>query len=171
MGGNAGQTDGAMVDRAWRGYDPRAMVPWLALAAALSAVLLSGRWYIRDLSELADRAGALAVYGMALAVWPGLLAVLLYRAVTYTYRLTDRALLLDRGPLARPQPPVPLGELAGAAAEVGWLGRRLGVGRVILKTQDGRAVRLTGVRDPQRFVEAVRAAAAEAKAAAQPATA
>jgi hypothetical protein len=139
------------------------MVPGLALAGGVSVVLLSGRWYLEDLSGLADRAGALAVYGMALAVWPGLLAVLLYRAVTYTYRLTDRAILIDRGPLARPEPPVRLAELTGVEAGAGWLGRRLGVGWVTLAV-GGRTVRLTGVRYPEAFAEQIRTAAKPAGA-------
>lgn len=155
MGRTPDLPDLAMADRAWRGYDPRAMVPGLTLAAAASIVLLSGRWYLEDLSGLADRAGALAVFGMALAVWPGLLAVLLYRAVTYTYRLTDRAVLIDRGPLARPEPPVRLAELTGVTAGAGWLGRRLGVGWVTLAA-GGRTVRLTGVRCPGAFAEQIR---------------
>jgi hypothetical protein len=139
------------------------MVPLLTLAAAASVVLLTGRWYLEDLSGLADRAGALAVYGIALAVWPGLLGVLLYRSVTYTYRLTDRAVLIDRGPLARPHPPVPLAELSGVAAGAGWLGRRLGVGWVLLAAGK-RTVRLSGVRDPDTFAEAIRAARGRAGA-------
>jgi uncharacterized membrane protein YdbT with pleckstrin-like domain len=151
-----------LTDLSWRGYDPRAAVPQLAVAAAASAALLSGRWYLEELSELADRAGALAVYALVLAVWPGLLAVVLYRTVTFTYRLTDRALLLDRGSLFRPEPPVWLADVTAVTAGASWLGRRLGVGWVRVAT-DGRTVRLTGVRDPGAFAVAVRAAVETAR--------
>src|SRR5437879_4135584 len=114
--------DPAMTDVAWRGYDGRALLPAVAVAAAASVVLLSGRWYLAELSWLADRAGALAVFGLAVAVWPGLIAVLLYRAVTYTYRLTDRAVLVDRGFLARPEPPVWLAEVTAVEAGAGGVG-------------------------------------------------
>ena len=166
MGQNDGPADGALVDRAWRGYDPRAGFPAVVAAAAASAALLYGRWALPGLSEFADRAGALAVYAMVLAVWPGLLAVLLYRAVTYTYRLTDRAVLIDRGPLNRPEPPVWLADLAGVGVGVGWLGRQLRVGRVVLREAGGREVTLTGVRHPTGFAAAVREAAAKVKSAA-----
>jgi membrane protein YdbS with pleckstrin-like domain len=149
--------DRALAERDWWGYDPRAMFPAVAAAAAASAVVLSGRWYLEDLSWLADRAGALAVFGLAVAVWPGLVAVLLYRAVTYTYRLTDRAVLVDRGFLSRPEPPVWLAELTGVEPGAGWVGRQLGVGWVKLAT-GGRVVRLTGVRHPEAVAEAIRAA-------------
>jgi membrane protein YdbS with pleckstrin-like domain len=134
------------------------MLPGLAAAAAASVVLLSGRWYLEELSELVDRAGALAVYAMTLAVWPGLLAVLLYRTVTFTYRLTDRMVLIDRGSLFRPEPPVSLAEIAAVTVGSRWLGRRLGVGSVVLTTAAGREVRLTGVRDPAGFADAIRKA-------------
>jgi membrane protein YdbS with pleckstrin-like domain len=154
--------DRALADRGWWGYDPRAMVPAVAAAAAASVALLSGRWYLEGLSWLADRAGALAVFGLAVAVWPGLIAVLLYRAVTYTYRLTDRAVLIDRGFLARPEPPVWLTDLTAAEAGAGWLGRQLGVGWVKL-TAGGRAVRLTGVRRPSELAAKIRETARESE--------
>jgi hypothetical protein len=147
--------DRALADRGWWGYDPRAMFPAVAVAAAASAVVLSGRWYLEDLSWLADRAGALAVFGLAVAVWPGLVAVLLYRCVTYTYRLTDRAVLIDRGSLSRPEPPVWLAELTGVETGSTWLG----VGWVKL-TAGGRVVRLVGLRHPEAVAEAIRTAAA-----------
>ena len=148
-----------MADCAWRGYDPRAMVPGLAVAAVISALLVSGRWYLDDLSRFADRVGALAVYAMALAVWPGLIVVLVYRCVTYTYRLTDRAVLIDRGFRFRPEPHVLLADLTGVTSGCSWLGRRLGVGWVQLAI-GGRVVKLSGVRNPAAFAEAIRAAAA-----------
>jgi membrane protein YdbS with pleckstrin-like domain len=149
--------DGALTDLAWRGYDWRAAVPAVAAAAAVSAAVLSGRWYLDDLSELADRAGALAVFALAVAVWPGLLAVFLYRAVTYTYRLTDRAVLIDRGFRGRPEPPVWLADLTRVESGAGPVGRWLGVGWVQL-TAAGRAVRLTGVRRPEEFAAEILAA-------------
>jgi hypothetical protein len=166
VGHNQGPADRALLDRAWRGYDPRAAFPAVAAAAVASAVLLYGRWALPDLSDFAERAGALAVYAMVLAVWPGLLGLLLYRAVTYTYRLTDRAVLIDRGPLNRPELPVWLAELAGVEVVAGWLGRQLGVGWVVLRESGGRVIVLTGVRHPAEFAAAVRDAVARLKSAA-----
>jgi membrane protein YdbS with pleckstrin-like domain len=156
---NGRTDDRALADRGWWGYDPRATIPAVAAAAAASVVVLYGRWNLEGLSWLAERAGALAVFGLAVAVWPGLVAVLLYRAVTYTYRLTDRAVLIDRGFLWRPEPPVWLAELTGVEVRVGWVGRQLGVGTVRL-TAGGRVVKLTGVRHPGAVAKAIRAAAA-----------
>jgi membrane protein YdbS with pleckstrin-like domain len=154
--------DGALTDLTWRGYDWRAAIPAVAAAAAVSAAVLSGRWYLEDLSDLADRAGALAVFALAVAVWPGLLAVFLYRTVTYTYRLTDRAVLIDRGFRARPESPVWLAELTRVEAGAGPVGRWLGVGWVEL-TVRGRTVRLTGVCRPEEFAAEILAAARECR--------
>lgn len=155
----------SLIDEAWLGYDPRAAVPHLAAAGAVSAVLLAGRWYLEDLSELADRVGAFAVYAVTLAAWPGLLAVLLYRVVTFTYRLTDRAVLIEWGFLFRPEPPVWHADVVGVASGADWLGRKLGVGWVRLTAADGRVVRLAGVRNPGRFAGEVWAAVERARAA------
>jgi hypothetical protein len=152
-------------DRAWRGYDPRAAVPVVGVAAAVSAALLAGRWYLADLSGLADRGAALAVYALVLAGWSGLVAGVLYRSVTYTYRLTDRALLLDWGPLSPPVPPAWLADVTAVVSGATWLGRQLGVGWVRVSSAGGRTVRLTGVRDPGGFALAIRAAAEQARAA------
>ncbi|MBY0512369.1 MAG: hypothetical protein K2P78_00470 [Gemmataceae bacterium] len=161
MGAKPDSTDRALADRAWRGYHPRAGFPAVAAAAAVSAVLLSGRWYLEELSWVADEVGALAVYAMTLAVWPGLLTTLVYRAVTYTYRLTDRAVLVDRGFRNRPEPPVWLKDVTDVAARAGWVG----VGTVTVTAISGRVVVLTGVAGPAAFAEAIRVAAAKVRAA------
>jgi membrane protein YdbS with pleckstrin-like domain len=121
--------------------------------------VLSGRWYHDDLSELADRVGALVVFALAWAVWPGLGAVFLYRAVTYTYRLTDRAVLMDFGFCFRPVPPVVLTDVQAIDVGGGLLARRLGIGWLEVRTKD-RVVRMTGVRHPRAFAEKIREAIA-----------
>lgn len=143
-------------DRGWRGYDPRAAVPAATAAVALSATLLAGRWAVADdVTTLPDRLTTLAVYASVLAVWPTVLGLAAYRSVVRTYRLTDRAVLVDWGPFARPEPPVWLADLVEVRAGAGWLGRRLGVGWVVLRDRTGRTVRLSGVHDPAGFAAAV----------------
>ncbi len=156
--------DPAQADRAWAGYHPRAAVPAAALAAAASLVVWTGDLFLDDLSGFADRVGGWVLFALAWGVWPALAAVFLYRTVTLTYRLTDRAVLTDFGPLYRPVPPVPLAAVTGVAAGGGWAGRRLGVGWVEVRAGD-RVVRMTGVRDPGGFADRVRAAARAAGAA------
>jgi hypothetical protein len=147
--------DPAQADRAWAGYHPRAAAPAVALAAAASLVVWTGRYYLDPLSDLAARIGSLAVFGLAWGVWPAVAAVYLYRTVTYSYRLTDRALLIDFGFRRLPVPPVVLSEVTAVRAGGGWLARRLGVGWVEV-TAGPRAVRMVGVRDPGRFAEQIR---------------
>jgi hypothetical protein len=149
------RNDPAQADRVWAGYHPRAAVPALAGATALSLVVWTGRWYLDDLSELADRVGGLAVFAIAWGVWPALAAVYLYRAVTYTYRVTDRAVLADFGFWYRPVPPVWLREVAAVRTGAGRLSALLGVGWVEVCTAD-RVVRLVGVRRPEALAEVIR---------------
>jgi hypothetical protein len=129
----------------------------VAVAVVVSLLVWTGRWYLDDLSELADRAGALAVFALAWGVWPAVAAIYLYRAVTYTYRLTDRAVLIDFGFWHRPVPPVWLREVTQVRAGTGWVDRLLGVGWVEVQTSE-RVVRLIGVRHAEAFAERVRAA-------------
>lgn len=138
------------------------MAPALTVLTVASLILWTGQWYQRDLSELADRIGSLTMFALAWGVWPALVAVFLYRTVTYTYRLTDRAMLVDFGFLSRPIPTIPFSTVTAVVSGAGWLSRRLGVGWVELRTAD-RAVRLTGVRNPTAFAIAIRSAIARSK--------
>jgi uncharacterized membrane protein YdbT with pleckstrin-like domain len=155
--------DPALADRAWLGYHPRAALPAIALVAVASLVVWTGRWYLDDLSDFADRVGDWAFFALAWAVWPALAFVFLYKTVTYTYRLTDRAVLAEFGFLSRPVPPVLLKDVTAVVVGGGWLRRRVGVGWVEVRTA-GRVVRLKGVRKPAVFAEMIRAAWAAARA-------
>jgi membrane protein YdbS with pleckstrin-like domain len=149
--------DPAQADRAWAGYHPRAALPTVTGAAVASLLVWTGRWFLDDLSELADRVGALAVFALAWCVWPGIVALYLYRTLTYTYRLTDRAVLVDFGFRHEPVPPVWLADVAQVRTGAGWLGRILGVGWVEVRTA-ARTVRLVGVRRPEEFADRIRTA-------------
>ncbi len=151
--------DPAQEDREWVGYHPRAAIPQVVVAALASVAVWIGRWYFEDLSELANRIGGLAVFALTWCVWPALLTAELYRAVTYSYRLTNRAVLVDFGFWHRPVPPVWLSEVTEVRAGSGGLDRFLGVGWVELRAGE-RVVRLVGVRCPTELAERVRAAVA-----------
>lgn len=155
-------TDPAQRDVIWTGYHPRAMAPAIGLAAGASLLVWTGRWYLQDLSDFADRVGTLVFFALAWAVWPALVAIFLYRTITYTYRLTDRALLTDFGFLSPPVPPIALGQVGAVVIGGTWLGRRFGVGWIEVRTRD-RAVRLRGVRKPELFALAIREAVANVK--------
>ena len=154
--------DPSQRDLSWVGYDPRAMGPAIALTAVASLLVWTGRWYLEELSEFTDRVGALVLFALAWAVWPALVAVFLYRTITFTYRLTDRALLVDYGFLSPPVPAVALTGVSAVTIGGGWLARRLGVGWIEVRTQD-RVVRLRGVRKPDVFALAIREAVEKAR--------
>jgi hypothetical protein len=135
--------DPAQQDLLWTGYHPRAALPAFATAAVLTAVVLSGRWYLVGLSEL--------------AVWPALVIVFLYRTVFYSYRLTDRMLLADFGFLFYPVTPVPLTDVQTVTYGGAWPAKLLGVGWVEVGVGDA-AIRMKGVRDPKGFAQKIRPA-------------
>jgi uncharacterized membrane protein YdbT with pleckstrin-like domain len=152
--------DPAQAERAWIGYHPRAAAPAVVVATVLSLVVWTGRWYLGALVALADRVGALAVFAPVWCLWLVLVALYAYRAATYTYRLTDRAVLVDYGFRHRPVPPVWLRDITQVRTGGDWLHRLLGVGWVEVQTAD-RLVRLAGVRDPEAFAKLIREAAFE----------
>jgi len=149
--------DPSQRDIAWVGYHPRAAAPAFAVAAVATVLLMSGRWYLVGLSELAERAGAWAVFALAWAVWPGLVVVFLYRTVTITYRLTDRALLVDYGFFAYPVSPIALSEITVVRTGGDWILNAIGVGWVEVQTKD-RSVRLSGIRCPDAFAKKIQSA-------------
>jgi uncharacterized membrane protein YdbT with pleckstrin-like domain len=146
----------ALVDRAWRGYDIRAAIPWVCFGIAVDVFVLVGRWSLNDLSGSAHRIAAIGAYVAALVGSSLLVTALLYRTITYTYRLTDRAVLIDKGYFSLYQPPIWLDEIAEVATRASWIGERLGVGRVFVTTAAGQTIRMTGVRDPQEFARLIR---------------
>jgi membrane protein YdbS with pleckstrin-like domain len=145
-------------DRAWRGYDARAAVPAAAAAVAATAAIVACRFVLAGHPAVApDRLTALAVYGSVLVVWALVVGVVAYRVIVRTYRLTDRAILVDWGPFVDSELPVWFSNVSAVRSGAGWLGRRLGVGWVELREATGRVVRLTGVRDPAGFAAEVEA--------------
>jgi hypothetical protein len=157
----------AQLDRLWVGYHPRAAIPLMVAAATLSMLISTGKWYLNDLSELADEIGSLALFAVAWGLWPLLIAIILYRTVTFTYRLTDRALYYDFGFWYAPQAPVWLWDITTVHSGGDWLSRALGVGWVEIRTAD-RVVRWSGVRHPQQVAETIRAAVAAVQRAGTP---
>jgi hypothetical protein len=133
------------------------MAPAVALIAVASLLVWTGRWYLDELSDLADHIGGLAMFALAWAVWPALIAIFLYRTVTFTYRLTDRAVLVDFGFFCRPVSPMPLKDITSVTVGGGWLARRLHVGWIEVRSAV-QTVRLKGVRNPHLFAETIRQA-------------
>jgi membrane protein YdbS with pleckstrin-like domain len=149
--------DPAHRDLGWYGYSPWTLLPLALPLIVVSAVVWLGRWYFEDLSELADRIGTWTLFVLAWGAWPLFLLVWAYRTITYTYRLTDRALLVDFGFRHPYQPPVPLEQIIEITVHQGVIGRYLNVGQVHIRTPE-RSVLLPGVHAPQGLVNALRQA-------------
>lgn len=150
-------------DCIWRGYDPRALMPIFAVAVVISLTLLAGRWLSTDLSEFADRTGSLVLFLPVALMWVLLFIVGLYRTVTFTYRLTGKAIFVDRGFRWMPEAPMPLLDIDDVRAINGTVGRWFGVGRVVLLGRGGRLLTISGVAQPQEFADAIRLAVSQAR--------
>jgi uncharacterized membrane protein YdbT with pleckstrin-like domain len=139
--------DPAMVDQQWRGYDLRAAVPAFALASVLTVAIMASRFYEDDLGN------AVFTYAIVLILWPALLFVAVYRSVTYTYRITDRALLVDRGFLHRPIPPLHYADISSVEHGASWFYSWLRIGWVHVTAVGRKTVRMPSLRDPAAFAK------------------
>lgn len=148
--------DSAMVDEQWRGCDLRGAAPLFALALLLTFSLLVTRLLFNELLD------ALIAYLIVLVLWPTLLFVAVYRAVTYTFRITDRALVVDRGFLHGPILPLPYAGIAKVEHGDNWIHALLNIGWVRATMADGRSVKMPSLRDPAGFAALLRARAAAA---------
>jgi len=149
MSGNRTE-DAAMVDEQWRGYDSRAALPFVALAALVTVALLGGRWIFNETLH------GILPYAIVLLIWPALLGTWLYRSITYTYRITDRALLVDLGFRHPPIPPIAFQDLASVEHGANWVHAALHIGWVRATARDGRTVKLKSIRDPAAFAGLLR---------------
>lgn len=155
----------SLEDRAWRGYDARATIPWILFGVGVDTFVLVGRWYLDELSGTVHRAAVIGAYVTALVGSLLLVAALLYRTVSYTYRLTDRALLIDKGYFSRYAAPIWLDDIAEVKTRSSWIGRHLGYGRVSVIVAAGTTVSMSGVRDPEEFARMIQEERARMKAA------
>jgi membrane protein YdbS with pleckstrin-like domain len=155
-------------DLAWRGYSSWAMLPSFVVCGALSAALLLSRWVFDDVRNFDDEVGSLVVFAVVLAIWLAQLFRWIYRGTTYTYRLTPRALFIDRGFLYNAEPSIDLLRIAKIDWGAHWLGRYSGVGWISIHTDDGGKRTLPGILRPAAFAEEIQAAMHKAKGAAPP---
>jgi hypothetical protein len=116
-----------------------------------------GRWLLPDMSDFAERVGAWVYFVLMAAIWLILAVGVAYRLVTFTYRVTAHSLMVDFGSRYPPEPPLLWKDVTDISHGASWLDRSLGVGWVKV-TASGRAVTMTGVRDPKAFADAIAAA-------------
>ena len=156
--------DPADEEVAWRGYSGWAMLPSFLLCFLLTLLLLPGRWFLDDWRGVTNEVGTFALFGTTAALWIFQVVRWGYRAITYTYRLTNRHLYVDHGFLYRPEVAIDLARVAGVKWGGNPLGHLLRVGWVeVTLDGDSQPVLLTGVSRPLRFADALRTHAKEAR--------
>lgn len=136
---------------AWRAYSTRAMLPSFTVCLLATVLLLTGVWYVEPMHRLAEAIGTIFFFALTLAVWLIQFLRWLYRVTTYTYRITDRHIHIDKGFLYRPIAPVAWSEIQDIQWGGTFLDRWMGVGWVKIRTRSGRRVKLSGVYDPARL--------------------
>jgi len=148
----AAPPDDQEADVWWGSYSPRTLLPLLTFEALLTAAAAWPVWYVPPVRW--------AVY----LSWLGLFTLGFYRAVTYTYRLTNRRLLRDRGLRHPAAGEVALTRITGVRVERNFWERLTGVGRVRVEADGLDApLLLPGVYRPERVATMIRACAARAQ--------
>jgi hypothetical protein len=156
--------DPSQPDLSWRGFSGWAMLPSFALCIVLSAVLLTGGWYIDEMRGLGERFGWWVFFQITVAIWIVQLLRWLYRGASYVYRLTPKFLYVDRGFLYSPIPAIDLAKVMKVSWGSGFFGRVLGVGWVVVEAAEREPIALTGLLRPAAFAEEIEAVVAKAKA-------
>lgn len=131
----------------WGGYSGWAMLPLFFVCACVTAAMIGSAWYLYSEENVPGDRARYAVYLLALALWSMVIAVGLYRMVSWNYRLTTRRLFLIRGINPRTAAVTPLGDIQCILVSQTPVERRLNIGSV--RVQASRLeMDLPGVRDP-----------------------
>ncbi len=144
----------------WGAYSGWAMTPSFAVCLALTGLIGWASWYYMPegwVKITAVSAGSV-VWLVQLARWAR-------RVFGNNYRLTTQRLWALRGFRQTSLESVELASVELVTVERSWLERRVGVGRVCLRPAgDGRALVLTGLRQPYHAADLIREAIKAARA-------
>jgi membrane protein YdbS with pleckstrin-like domain len=138
-------------DLHWASYSGWAMLP-----SFLVCFLLTGgiAWFGFAVARPMAQAVILGAGGV---VWLVQLARWAHRVFSFTYRLTNRRLFIDRGLWFPDRLQVLLSGIDRVEVEQGGLEEFMGLGRVRLRFRDERheTLLLTGIREPQTFARLI----------------
>jgi membrane protein YdbS with pleckstrin-like domain len=148
-------TDPAEEDIAWGHYSGRALLPSFIVCGLLSLALLTGGWFFEDIRGIGQDFGSLIFFEVTIAIWIVQISRWLYRGSTYTYRLTNKHLYIDRGFLYDRQAPIPLAKIAKVEWGCDVLGYYAGVGWVRVTTATPETIVMKGIRRPAAFAELI----------------
>jgi hypothetical protein len=155
---------GQEVEIWWGGYAARTMLPAFTLCGLLTlSVLLIGRLVWEESAVPHTLVGHLVLY-LVLVIWVVVLVRWAYLTVSITYRVTSHRLYHQRG-FGHPAPePIELARVSAVRVEQKIWERWVGVGRLRIETDDGKATTLIGIRTPEhvaaealKFVGQIRA--------------
>jgi hypothetical protein len=156
--------DPAEPDLYWAGHSGWAMMPGAVVGAAASVIVMFGLPRLGDWLDLPEQWTALVRFWLVLLGWLGAGIIWTYRGASFVYRLTPCHLYVDFGMLYRPVRPVPLATVTEVEYRAWALRRLFGVGALIVRAEGRPPVRLRGIYRPEQFAEAIRTAAAKARA-------
>jgi hypothetical protein len=151
------------VDIWWGAYASRALAP--AFAACGAATGLAVGWYLwarHGSGELTVRYTTYALVGL---IWLFPLLFWAYNTLTFTYRLTNRRLLVERSFFSGGRGEVELARISGVVVLRGPWEKRTGVGRIRILADDSRqpVLLLAGIDDPGRVAAEIRHLAKQAR--------
>ncbi|MGE3806172.1 MAG: PH domain-containing protein [Gemmataceae bacterium] len=144
----------------WGSYAGRTMAPVFLLCLLLTVAVSLAVFIIWD-----DRFAHPQIMWHATVVPLGLLWLIvlgrwLYRTLTWSYRLTNQQLYRDTGFLHMADGAVALKEIVQVNVHASLIERTLGVGRLEVVTDDGKAaLSLAGIHDPEWVARLIRGTA------------
>lgn len=145
----------------WGGYSIRGMVPTFVLCGVLSAgiILLATLLW----AEAHPQVMWHGTMFLLIAVWSYALLRAAYLMTALNYRLTNRSLYRDRGFFKPGDGEVALGHVRQVFVERHAVDHLLGVGKVRILADDGRAIILEGLLHPEVVAADIRQAVEQAR--------
>jgi hypothetical protein len=149
------------VDVWWGSFASRTMLPSFLVCLVATALIAWLTWAL-----LPGHLMKLAFLCLAGTVWVFQGIRWGYRYFGYHYRLTNQRLFCHRGFVYTPLDQVELAEVARVLVQCNWWDRLLGVGQVLVQTDDPNreALIMEGVCKPARIAENIRVHVKEARA-------
>lgn len=149
------------VDLWWGGYSARAMVPTFVLCALLTVaiIVLAGSLWGEAHPQLVWHLSMVSVT----CVWIYAVARAAYLMAALNYRLTTRGLYRDRGFYKPADGDIPLIHVRQVLVERNAVEHVLGLGKVRVLGDDGRAIIFEGLLHPENVAADIRQAVEQAR--------
>ena len=149
----------------WGACASRTLLPSFVLCGLITALAAGIALFLHFQYELDPLVLRYSVYGVALVIWLWQLLRWAHRVLTFSYRLTNHRLLLERSFFNSGRMALELRHVTNVQVMRSSLERRLGIGHVMIDAggHSQSAMAFAGVHDPEQIASQILLAAKQAR--------